>query len=119
MPNLFAKRARGQMLRRRPWGGEVKPEHLYDFLIDQAKLNDVLSTELQSSSMKLLQSIQWLSRTTIPTRGKNVFVGSKTEIALRQFAKELNWRSAKETCDAANVVQMTPFSSDRKAMGIV
>ena len=54
-----------------------------------------------------------------PNTGKKIFVGSKTETALLQFTKELNWRNAKETRDAASVVQMIPFSSERKSMGVV
>jgi Ca2+-transporting ATPase len=48
-----------------------------------------------------------------------VFIGSKTETALLKFAKELGWADYKKTRDAAAVVQMIPFSSERKAMGIV
>jgi len=47
------------------------------------------------------------------------FVGSKTETALLQFAKDLGWGDWKETCDSAKVIQMIPFSSDREAMGVV
>lgn len=41
-----------------------------------------------------------------PSTGKKIFVGSKTETALLQFAKELGWRNARETHNAASVVQM-------------
>jgi Ca2+-transporting ATPase len=51
--------------------------------------------------------------------GDLVFMGSKTETALLNFAKELGWPNYKETRDAAKVIQMMPFSSDRKAMGAV
>jgi Ca2+-transporting ATPase len=46
-------------------------------------------------------------------------VGSKTETALLKFAKELGWADYKKTRDAAEVIQMIPFSSARKAMGVV
>ena len=36
-----------------------------------------------------------------------------------KLAKELGWADYKKTRDAAAVVQMIPFSSERKAMGIV
>jgi Ca2+-transporting ATPase len=36
-----------------------------------------------------------------------------------QFAKELDWRNARETREAVNVVQIIPFSSERKSMGVV
>jgi Ca2+-transporting ATPase len=54
-----------------------------------------------------------------PETGEVVFVGSKTETALLKFAKELGWADYKKTRDAASVVQMIPFSSERKAMGVV
>ena len=54
-----------------------------------------------------------------PETGEVVFVGSKTEAALLKFAKELGWVDYKKTRDAASVVQMIPFSSERKAMGVV
>jgi P-type Ca2+ transporter type 2C len=54
-----------------------------------------------------------------PQIGQPVFIGSKTDTALLKFAKELGWADYKKTRDAAAVVQMIPFSSERKAMGIV
>ena len=36
-----------------------------------------------------------------------------------KFAKELGWADYKKTRDAAAVVQMIPFTSERKAMDIV
>nr|AVM41541.1 putative calcium-transporting ATPase 11 [Ganoderma lucidum] len=49
--------------------------------------------------------------------GRKVFVGSKTAMALLEFAKENGWADYKETRDSANIVQTTPFSSDRQAEG--
>jgi P-type Ca2+ transporter type 2C len=54
-----------------------------------------------------------------PNSREVVFVGSKTETALLKFAKELGWNDYKETWDAVDVVQMIPFSSKWKVMGIV
>lgn len=47
------------------------------------------------------------------------FVGSKTETALLAFAKERGWEDYKITRQGAKIVQMVPFSSERKAMGVV
>ncbi|KAM0750630.1 putative calcium-transporting ATPase [Meredithblackwellia eburnea MCA 4105] len=47
------------------------------------------------------------------------FVGSKTETALLSFAKDQKWEDYKVTREKAKVVQMIPFSSERKAMGAV
>ena len=53
-----------------------------------------------------------------PMTGQSIFVGDKTEVALLRFAKELNWRSAREMRNAADVVQNIPLS-DREVMGVV
>ncbi|CBQ73871.1 related to putative calcium P-type ATPase NCA-2 [Sporisorium reilianum SRZ2] len=47
------------------------------------------------------------------------FVGSKTETALLKMAKELKWEDYRASRERAEVVQMIPFSSERKAMGVV
>ncbi|KAI0245317.1 HAD-like domain-containing protein [Lactifluus subvellereus] len=54
-----------------------------------------------------------------PENGVAMFIGSKTETALLKFAKELSWTNYKVTRDAVNVIQMVPFSSERKSMGCV
>ena len=52
--------------------------------------------------------------------GKPVFVGSKTETALLQFAADnLGIESVAEERANANVVQMIPFDSGRKCMAVV
>ena len=42
-----------------------------------------------------------------------------TETALLQFAKDLGWENWKETCELSKIIQTIPFSSERKAMGVV
>ncbi|KAJ6513945.1 hypothetical protein C8R47DRAFT_628016 [Mycena vitilis] len=49
---------------------------------------------------------------------KDPFIGSKTETALLKFAQNLQWPDFRITRDSAIVVQMIPFSSERKAMGV-
>ncbi|KAG6809940.1 hypothetical protein H0H92_014006 [Tricholoma furcatifolium] len=89
------------------------------FSIDQARLNDVLSPALRD----LFNEAIVVNSTALEDRdtetGKFVFVGSKTEIALLQFAKDLGWKGFRETHNGADVIQMIPFSSERKAMGVV
>ena len=52
--------------------------------------------------------------------GKLVFIGSKTETALLQFAAEnLGIESLAEERANANIVQMVPFDSGRKCMAVV
>jgi Ca2+-transporting ATPase len=48
--------------------------------------------------------------------GERVFVGSKTETALLNFTKGLGRPNYKETRDAVQIIQIIPFSSERKAM---
>lgn len=93
--------------------------HNQDFSVDQNQINTVLSPQLR----KLFNAAIAINTTAFedvdPVTDQMVFVGSKTEVALLNFAKELNWPGHKETRDSADVVQMLPFSSDRKAMGVV
>ena len=51
--------------------------------------------------------------------GNSVIIGNKTESPLLNFAWQLGWDDFKQTRNSANVVQMMPFSSERKAMGVV
>ncbi|GAA5999611.1 calcium-transporting ATPase PMC1 [Rhodotorula paludigena] len=47
------------------------------------------------------------------------FVGSKTETALMAWAQSQGWEHWKEVRERADIVQMVPFSSERKCMGVV
>ncbi|KAI6009320.1 Ca-transporting ATPase [Pisolithus marmoratus] len=93
--------------------------HKRDFSIDQSHLNTVLSPQLR----KLFNTAIAVNSTAFEDKdwesGKTVFVGSKTETALLSFAKELGWTNYRDVREKADVVQMIPFSSERKAMGVV
>ena len=54
-----------------------------------------------------------------PETKEVALVGFETETALLQFAKDLGWDDWKQTCELVEIVQMIPFSSERRAMGIV
>ncbi|KAI6165548.1 Ca-transporting ATPase [Pisolithus thermaeus] len=93
--------------------------HKRDFSIDQSRLNSVLSPQLRklfnaaiAINSTAFEDKEWDSETT-------VFVGSKTETAMLSFAKELGWENYREVRQNADVIQMFPFSSERKAMGVV
>jgi Ca2+-transporting ATPase len=90
-----------------------------DFAVDLSDLNTVLTPQL----VELLNASIAINSTAFedvdPESGVGVFIGSKTETALLKFAKKLGWANYKRTRDAANVVQLIPFSSDRKSMGCV
>ena len=99
--------------------GNVSRKHHEDFSIDQAQLNTVLSPQLRDLFNEAIAVNSTAFQDKDPESGEVIFVGSKTETALLQFAKELEWRDFKETRDAADIVQMIPFSSERKSMGVV
>lgn len=94
-------------------------KHPEDFSIDQAKLNDVLSPQLQDLVNEAVAVNSTAFEDVDPETNEVIFVGSKTETALLQFTKDLSWRNFRETRDGAIVVQMIPFSSERKSMGVV
>ena len=52
-------------------------------------------------------------------RAQLEFVGSKTETALLKMTKSLGWEHYLAARERNEVVQMIPFSSERKAMGVV
>ena len=100
-------------------GSNVKRRHYQDFSMDQAHLNDILSPELQNLFNEAIAINSMAFEDIDLNSGTRVFVGSKTEVALLQFAKELGWKNFQEIRSAASVIQMIPFSSQRKAMGVV
>ncbi|KAJ8521107.1 hypothetical protein ONZ45_g2153 [Pleurotus djamor] len=101
--------------------GEEKPrkKNPDDFSIDQAHLNDVLSPEVQEVFNAAISINSTAFQDRDAETGEVIFVGSKTETALLQFARELKWADFKKTRDSAKIIQMIPFSSERKAMGVV
>ena len=55
----------------------------------------------------------------VDAQGRPGFVGSKTETALLEFAQARDWPDYHAVREEAQVVQLMPFSSERKAMGVV
>ena len=100
-------------------GTEVARKHPLDFSIDQAQLNTVLSPQIQKLFNEAIAINSTAFEDTDPESGNRIFVGSKTETALLQFAKNLHWPDFATTRHNAEVVQMIPFSSERKSMGVV
>jgi len=100
-------------------GTGVTRRHHQDFSIDQAQLSATLSPQLQDLFNEVIAVNSTAFQDVDPESGKVIFIGSKTETALLQFAQELGWKDFKQTRDAAQVIQMIPFSSERKAMGVV
>ncbi|KAF7374979.1 Calcium-transporting ATPase [Mycena sanguinolenta] len=94
-------------------------KHVNDFSLDLSQLNTVMSPQLRELFNAAIAVNSTAFQDKSPDTGELVFVGSKTETALLQFAHDLEWPDFKATRDAAAVVQMIPFSSERKAMGVV
>lgn len=86
--------------------------------------SDVVPKNLVTAAKKhgLSGLLTWKARKNTFTQEKktdNSFVGSKTETALLKMAKQLKWEDYRSSRERAQVVQMIPFSSERKAMGVV
>lgn len=98
---------------------DVTRKHHEDFSIDQVDLNNVLSPQVRDLFNEAIAVNSTAFQDTDPETGEIIFIGSKTETALLQFAQELKWNDFQKTRDAADIVQMIPFSSERKSMGVV
>jgi Ca2+-transporting ATPase len=99
--------------------GEASRRHPDDFIIDQAQLNTVLPPWLRTLFNEAIAVNSTAFEDRKPESGELVFVGSRTETALFNFAKKLSGPGLKQTRDSAEVVQMMPFSSECKSMGVV
>ncbi|KAG5642715.1 hypothetical protein DXG03_002291 [Asterophora parasitica] len=106
--------------------GKERSRHNDDFSIDQTALNSVLSRALQTLFNESIALNSTAFEDLDPESGRPVLVGSKTETALLEFAREMGWRDFREVREGKTkegkgreVVQMVPFSSERKAMGVV
>ncbi|KZV94727.1 calcium-translocating P-type ATPase [Exidia glandulosa HHB12029] len=94
-------------------------KHKDDFSLDQSELNTSISPALR----QLFNEAICVNSTAFEDKNKDTneieFVGSKTEGALLRFAQTLEWEDYRTVREAADVVHMVPFSSERKAMGVV
>jgi Ca2+-transporting ATPase len=94
-------------------------KHGDDFSVDQAELNKVMPQSLQALFNQAIAINSTAFEDKDPESGELMFVGSKTEVALLGLAKELNWSSYHEIREKADVVEVIPFSSSRKASGVL
>jgi P-type Ca2+ transporter type 2C len=100
-------------------GTVIARKHPLDFSIEQAQLNTVLSDQIRKLFNEAIAINSTAFEDIDPENGNKIFIGSKTETALLQFAKSLDWDDFTSTRHNAEVVQMFPFSSERKSMGVV
>ncbi|ESK85120.1 calcium-transporting atpase [Moniliophthora roreri MCA 2997] len=98
-------------------------KHKDDFSIDQSNLNSILSPQLRNLINENIAVNSTAFEDTDPSSGETILVGSKTETALIKLTKELGWPAFQEVREIVGatdrVVSMFPFSSERKAMGVV
>ncbi|KAJ3716135.1 Ca-transporting ATPase [Lentinula raphanica] len=95
-------------------------KHADDFSLDQSQLNTILSPAIQELFNEAVAVNSTAFQDTDPNTGELVFVGSKTETAFLKFASELGWQDYRKTRGSkGKVLQMIPFSSERKSMGVV
>jgi Ca2+-transporting ATPase len=89
--------------------------------IDAQQTKECIATLAPSVKTLLKESIA-INSTAFEKEenGKQIFIGSKTETALLDFAKEfLAMEKVQLERDNAEIVQMIPFDSSRKCMGMV
>lgn len=100
-------------------GQRERSEERLDFSTDMTTIDQYLSPSLRC----LLNDSITINSTAfegVDDHGVGTgFVGSKTETALLAFAQAQGWRDYKEVRQAATIVQMISFSSERKVMGAV
>lgn len=100
-------------------GSETDKKFRDDFAFDMKELNSVLSPAQRQLFNASIAINSTAFEDTDSETGELNFVGSKTETALLRFAKDLGWADYRKTRDTAETVQVIPFSSERKAMGVV
>ncbi|CUA75881.1 hypothetical protein RSOLAG22IIIB_01882 [Rhizoctonia solani] len=100
-------------------GSERNRSHKDDFPLEMAELNEVVQEPLRTLFNEALAINSTAFEDKNPETGELEFVGSKTETALLRFAKDLKWAPYQQTRGNADIIQMIPFSSERKAMGVV
>ncbi|KIJ51508.1 hypothetical protein M422DRAFT_157926 [Sphaerobolus stellatus SS14] len=94
-------------------------KHPQDFSIEQNDLNTVAYNSLQILFNEAIAINSTAFQDLNPETQKDEFVGSKTETALLRMAQELGWDDYRLVRDRAEILQMIPFSSERKAMGCI
>ncbi|KAH8917115.1 calcium-translocating P-type ATPase [Atractiella rhizophila] len=90
-----------------------------DFSIDLKDLDSRLSPALKSLINESIAINSTAFEGEDERTGEMTFIGSKTEVALLTMARNLGWPKYKEVREKAEIVQMIPFSSERKCMGVV
>ncbi|KAG8829631.1 hypothetical protein FRC17_006267 [Serendipita sp. 399] len=94
-------------------------KHADDFPIEQDDINTILPPALRILLNEAIAVNSTAFEDRDPVTGELDFVGSKTETALLRFAKDAEWPSYRETRGNAQIIQLLPFDSERKYMGVI
>ncbi|KAL4401455.1 plasma membrane calcium transporter [Malassezia pachydermatis] len=110
------------------------PSPLRTLLVEQICINSTafIPAEVDESEQVVTatKKIPWWGKLMTLHRSKKesvlekaskgeIFIGSKTESALLSLVRRLDWAQYDQVRTSASVVQVIPFSSKRKAMGVV
>jgi len=95
---------------------QANRKHADDFSIEQGSINTILLPQPFNQSITINSTA---FEDIDPETKELTFIGSKTETTLLQFAKDLGWENWKGTRNSGKITQTIPFSSSRKAVGVV
>jgi Ca2+-transporting ATPase len=88
---------------------QVNRKYTGDFSIQQSDINTIHSPQLKCLVNQSI-AINSTAFEDIDLETKVLmFVGSKTETALPQFAGDLNWENWKEICKLAKIIPIIPL----------
>jgi Ca2+-transporting ATPase len=89
--------------------------------VDSSMTTSEVSKQLSASVRDLIVKSVALNSTAFDSDkdGRKDFVGSKTEVALLQLARDYMGMDLASERGSAEIVQLIPFDSDRKCMGAV
>lgn len=103
--------------------GESLGYHIHDIITSEVKHleDDSLNARLGLPLQHLLNDIFVLTSGVVeeldPVNGQTVFLGSTRETALLRFSKQLGWPDVQSVRNAAQNLEVIPFSSERMASG--
>jgi Ca2+-transporting ATPase len=84
-----------------PSSPQANRKHADDFSIDQSEISSILSPQLRRLFNQSIAINSTAFEDIDPETGEVIFVGSKTETALLQFAKDPDWDNWKQTRESA------------------
>ncbi|WFD07628.1 P-type Ca(2+) transporter [Malassezia vespertilionis] len=87
--------------------------------IPENKEEVVVESEKEKSLFPWLTAMFGKAPHDLPREEDTMFIGSKTEIAMLSMVQNLQWGDFESIREQADIIQIIPFASRRKAMGVV